>query len=72
MDFQQIEVDRDVAKPQEDLTFLLDHYQLKTFRYSELQREQAVLASVAYWPLLNETLGSLLQLVDAVKLDKVG
>lgn len=70
MDFQQIEVARQTVKPQEDLTFLLEHYQLKSFQYSELQHEQAVLASVADWPLLSETLRPLLQLVEAAKFDK--
>jgi hypothetical protein len=70
MDFQQIEVHRQTVKPQEDLTFILEHYQMKPFRYSELQQEQAVLASVADWPLLSETLRPLLQLVEAAKLAK--
>ena len=70
MDLQQIEADRQTVKPQEDLAFLLDHYQLKSFHYSELQHEQAVLASVADWPLLSETLRPLLQLAEAAKLDK--
>ncbi|MNE85142.1 hypothetical protein D3C80_1821080 [compost metagenome] len=70
MDLQQIEADRQTVEPQEDLTFLLEHYQLKSFHYSELQHEQAVLASVADWPLLSETLRPLLQLAEAAKLDK--
>jgi hypothetical protein len=70
MDFPQIAVHRQTVKPQEDLAFILEHYQLKPFSYLELQQEQAVLASVADWPLLSETLRPLLQLVEAAKLAK--
>lgn len=70
MVFQHIEVDPQPAPSQEDLTFLREHYNLNNFQYSELQHEQAVLASVADWPLLSETLRPLLQLVEVAKLDK--
>ncbi|MDM8349907.1 BcsR/BcsP family cellulose biosynthesis protein [Pseudomonas sp. sp1636] len=70
MDFQPAEVDRPALQSQEDLSFLLEHYQLKAFHYSELQHEQAVLAAVADWPLLNETLRPLLQVIETVNLVK--
>ncbi|MGV8842311.1 MAG: BcsR/BcsP family cellulose biosynthesis protein [Pseudomonas sp.] len=70
MDFQQIEADRHAPSPPEDLTFLLEHYQLTAFQYSELQRKQAVLAAIADWPLLTETVLPLLPRVEAVKLNK--
>jgi hypothetical protein len=71
MDFQQIDIDRHIPPP-EDLTFLLEHYQLQTFQYLELQRKQAVLAAIADWPLLTETLLPLLHRVEAAKLGKAG
>lgn len=70
MDFQQIEADRHVPTPPEDLTFLLEHYQLTAFQYSELHRKQSVLAAIANWPLLTETVLPMLHQVEAVKLDK--
>lgn len=70
MDLQQIKVDRHASTTPQDLTFLIEHYQLTAFQYSELQRKQAVLAAIADWPLLTETLLPLLHRAEVGKLDK--
>lgn len=70
MDAQTPDIDHKNISTREEITFLLECYQVPTYSYCELHSLERLNASLADWPLLQETLEPLLRAVQATRFDQ--